>query len=902
MRKLVVAGSMLAMVAVLAVVFWPDPQPAQPTTSSSAVPAPRLDPAVAPVTAVTSIESERESHAATDDVRRSVAPTTAPASLGSECLLRGRCVDGAGRPMADVIVRLKGTPGHSERLAAWGRDHDEPDPYDETITTDSDGGFEFRFWPPPPFQFYLELSKPGFVGLSGTWSVLEPGTTTDLGDLVMLQGTLLRGRVVDTAGTPVAKADVVWTGQSSGRGRVSPSLRLPCRVSGPNGTFEGSSLLPPSTYLPVVHRRKIRSPKELVLDGSQSEQFVEIVVEVFDDQEAVTGIVVDEAGQPAGGVAVHPDPLKHYDQMNIITGADGRFFVPKPEQDGGEGVHLSFQSSRHESRRPDELFAWGSSDVRVVLQSQPSLEVLVVRDADGAPVEDYQLRVLWPGTSTPASYSDVAVRGGMHHVGGTLTIPSVSRGKHLLVVEPRDSALSVGLLDIDVPTSSLVTVRLPVSVQRELRVQFDDGSPVARSPVQLADASAIAMLERSLPGFVRKPNVRIGIEPTSEWATRSHSSAKEIQVGTTDAAGRCILRGPAGRDLVLRLPGPPHSPLDLFDVRLDVAEPLVITVLRGGTLTGTLYPLEVLEELRRIAGSDEPGAGSDDEGRMPHVRLVRAGNAATETLPVDPRRAHVAKDGTFTISGVPPGTWAVELAWFVANDNGESWASESCGSVALHDGTVTHFDLDGSFLFPGELEGTALENGAPLANTALKVIGRHAKNSLGVEPETFHSVTTDSRGQFRLRIRAGEYRVLRHVQDGDLWWSLPAKHRVPVVARRLVSGTFAFESGVARLRVVDALGAPVAGVAIALHDASTGDHRSLAPSGPDGRIEAIVEQKLYGATVLPKRLTSPDDLRRYLASRASVADPLSSVRIRLGDVQVPAGQTKEILLQLPVDW
>src|SRR5690606_12676368 len=71
-----------------------------------------------------------------------------------------------------------------------------------------------------------------------------------------------------------------------------------------------------------------------------------------------------------------------------------------------------------------------------------------------------------------------------------------------------------------------------------------------------------------------------------------------VQKGTTGADGTLELSGHGDRALALRLTGSRHLPVVVPDVRLDVAEPLVVTVHRGATIAGELRPADVLAPLQ----------------------------------------------------------------------------------------------------------------------------------------------------------------------------------------------------------------------------------------------------------------------------------------------------------------
>src|SRR5262245_51246157 len=65
-------------------------------------------------------------------------------TAGPDAVLRGRCVDEQGSPIAGVDVRLTSRRILTPQAEAWLVDNDEPEPIDLAHTSGADGVFEFR--------------------------------------------------------------------------------------------------------------------------------------------------------------------------------------------------------------------------------------------------------------------------------------------------------------------------------------------------------------------------------------------------------------------------------------------------------------------------------------------------------------------------------------------------------------------------------------------------------------------------------------------------------------------------------------------------------------------------------------------------------------------------------------
>src|SRR5262245_28416504 len=289
MRKLAVFGAvLLAIVTVL--MCWPAQVSAAPGAPTAPMAEP-ADPPAQPAAATAAVPVDPVTDAV---AQRTEAP--APIARGPDFVLRGRCVDSWGRPVGGVTATLRGIFADRERMDAWTKDHGELQRIDAKTTTGNDGLFELRFWPPPPFQFSVDFEKAGLATMQGRWTGFEPGGSKDLGDIAMVRGTLLRGRVVDSDGVPVSKVDVQFASPQRD-GEIAAFTADRCSVSSEDGSFTGRTALPAGTYRVEVSHRTLSSPKQLVLDGSVAEQIVEVVVAKFDDAAAIRGIVVDEREQ-----------------------------------------------------------------------------------------------------------------------------------------------------------------------------------------------------------------------------------------------------------------------------------------------------------------------------------------------------------------------------------------------------------------------------------------------------------------------------------------------------------------------------------------------------------------------------------------------------------------------------
>lgn len=879
MHKLVLAAILLALLG--AVIWWSldAAAPAQPPQPDAPPAAPAAQaPLVAPLTAAPKQEPiPAPVEAAAPPERTAVAAGNVPLP---EHTLRGRAVDAAGQPLAGIQAGLTGWTGNSQRLAAWTKDNAEPARIDQKATTGPDGVFTFRCWPPPPFQFALRLQGGGVATWSQRWSEWTPGGTTDLGDVKLERGTLLRGRVVDSAGAPVAKVEVRVDGKDRAR-RAGFESWCSART-GDAGAFVLRWPLIAGEYTIGIDDQVIERGAEVTLTG-EPEQVLDVVLKRIDPADSISGVVVDETGAPIRGATVHPG-MSGSGRI-ISTDAQGRFRVLKRDGAPAE-VPLSASARGFEAPAAPATVAWGTHDVRIVLTRGKDLVVLAVRATDGTPVENYVLRVI-PTGGLRWSSMDREPRGKPPHKDGRASVRGIAVGKHLVIVEPKGSEFAIGTLPIEIGPNGAppVTVRLAATTPRAVRVVTAGGAAVAGAKVQLVDACGEPW------------NEKMPVMPLASSSFTSGQQALELAAAVTDSKGECTLLVPGDRALALMLPGPGHTPFAVQPAVFPGDGPLVVTVSAGAVLRGTLGPEAALAELKRLAGVD--GASQRMGTTLPWIQLHRGEGPAHESFPKDRTTQPMQPDGSFELTGVPPGRWNATVSyWVFRGGGGGTSRQERLGTVDLVDGQVTTIMPDLSGLLPGTLEALVLHDGAPLANTVVSferlVPGEQW-------PQHEDALKTDAEGRVRCSVRGGEYRVSWGVRSGESWSTLRAVETAVVRTGETTRQTFTIVACTLKVRLVDNTGAPVANVHIGLLDAAGNETEGLGVTGADGRIEKKHSPGTFTASVMPKRL---QDQKALMEFYRTATDPgaLQRVRVTLGSITVRNGETSEVELKLPVDW
>lgn len=332
-----------------------------------------------------------------------------------EVAIVGTLLDGDRRPLGDVLGVLHDSSapgGAGERRVEFRSDARG----DFRVTVDVEG----RLLPP----VVLQVKVPGWAELFHSFS-LTSDTVQDLGELVLLPGGTVKGRVIDAAGDPVSGAEVClepelasfelserkYGGPSRGGETCAPAVL----ETASDGTFAWDSVGE------GVYRVAASSPSSLwsFSDGFtiSGHETVEVLVtlESLPRTHSVTGIVLDPEGLPLPAAIV--SLVADLEQVGWDrSDADGRFQIradaPGPwtlVARGGRELPLNFVGG----------IAPGARDVEVRFRGPEDLAIGVVSE-DGRLVPWYSLTChVEELGSDHGRCADVVINGP----GGTLLLP-----------------------------------------------------------------------------------------------------------------------------------------------------------------------------------------------------------------------------------------------------------------------------------------------------------------------------------------------------------------------------------------------------------------------------------------------------------------------------------------------
>ncbi|MEZ5963211.1 MAG: sigma-70 family RNA polymerase sigma factor [Planctomycetota bacterium] len=880
MNKTLVLAAGLCAAAALALAW-------SSSSSRTATPEPTTSGSAAPVAAATS------ARAAPDRQPLAEGSSATPALAPRGARVVGRCLDAALHPIEGGTAYLH-PPAADTCLVDGDR---------ATVTTGVDGTFALEV-EPLAMDYQLQLRAPTCAAVIFPCQDLTPGRTRDLGDLTLPAGGSVLGcvRRPDGVPQPDANVTVALVDAAAPDADVLQPVRLFTCRTGRDGSFRLAGMpLVPGTWAamldagPAATDHSGRATFEVV--AGRVRDGVVLTCPTFDT--VLVGEVQGPHGEPLADATVQrTDDLL---AASIPCDAEGRFALPRRPDDPTDRVRLRVWAPGHDATV--DAFAWHET-AHVTLQPCAAVIVDVCRDADGRAVEAFALRltsVAAPGAGLSRTLA--LALPCQTRPRGEVILRGLPSGEYRAWVEPADDGVAAFVAEFDVEsvvtTPHHVHLRAPTAGVRVVRVVDDRDGPIAGSRIQL-----VLQLGDAPPALSSH-----AVEPGA-WDLAAVSGALVVQEATTDAAGEANLRGAVAAGLSLRVLGPGHRPTVVPEVRLDPSlPPLVVRVDVGATIAGRLGPAHLL---RQLAPSTEEDAmlrqlGAARAGVMgaslhPRV-LVRSVGDPQRTLPEHADDGVVARDGSFHIDGVSPGSWEVCLDYRLPG-LGRGTGGRALAVLAtvrdLRPMETRTVELDGSALASVTLRAQVLVDGEPWRDADASLLRRGPGLRWGTLDvgELAVPLRTDAGGRFAVDVAPGTYSV-EVALSGDP--RRPVRLRtdqvVEVVAGRDAECAFALQRSCLRVRVQRADGTPERQRAFMVMQA-----RYFASAGrtdDDGWI--TLDPVLPGDFDL---VAWPEDLEAQAAQTRYIKEhpypEWLQALVRVGPLRMPPGErTAEIEARLP---
>ena len=831
------AISLLVLIVIAAFAIWalqgdgpvvddltsPPPSPAANATPAQAEPAPM---------------TQRHEAAAMPEP---TPPAAAPATDPTLARVRGRCVDETGSPLAACTVKLDGRPGDTNQTVLQGKvDWHDPEP----IVTSADGRFDFGFVPPSGMNFSLDAAATGRVPRTGVWWQIAAAQVIDLGDITLVRGFPVRGRVVDEQGLPVAKVGVSIKNLPLPIDGMLGANDARHGWSAEDGEFTISSPVPVGTWSIMAESRGLRhvSPGHVTITERGADPLLVNVRRM----QSIQGVVVDERGLPVQGAYVHG--VRDRIIAGGRSGADGSFTIHAVDAEP-QPVRIRIDDPgpcEPPTVNDDRLWPWGSKDVRVELRRALRCELLVVERATGAPVTQFAVSCRASGADS-GRYAGLRLSGD--HPGGRVTIDGVWRGPNLLQVVPLDHALLPSAMvefvatEAGAPPQRVEVERLvPVTVV----VRAASGTPIQGSKIEVIQKgedpwrATDSARERGNSGYSSNPKLR------------PHELISEVRSGADGRADAFAPQG--GNGLVVRVTGE-HPPVVIDPPVFVIGQDLVVVPPAAGGITG-IVRLQRLDT-RRIQVSRRAGD---------------AGEFANFDWPT-PLQA----DGTFAIRGLLPGRYQLRLQYSVPfrTENGgttvDAVTEVPPTEVVVQPDQDTTVEIDATALVPASVSGRVLLDDKPPAPARVLVQGESYRYGQFVVADN-GSFTADGMlpGRYRIGLVVGNFMANEGV-------TMLQEESFELAAGQQLVRDFQF---VRRRLVIMLLQADGVTPATNLTCHCSGEGVWLRPSTTDAQ----------GRLIIDPAPTVPLHIRP------------ESLRVALGTVQVPPGQSSHaVTLTLPAN-
>ncbi|MEM6457186.1 MAG: carboxypeptidase regulatory-like domain-containing protein, partial [Acidobacteriota bacterium] len=639
----------------------------------------------------------------------------------------GEVVDLDGRPVANAVATLQPAPeDQTDPEARWRRGRGL-----RPAWTDRDGRFVARALEPGRYHLTVEADGLAPVTVPGVRVAMpeapaparpapddadaagavagDPAPIADLGQIVLVPGVPLAGRVVDGDGLPIAAA-AVRIGRTDGRGAATllgvatRQDRRADAVTDVDGGFVVDALEPGSTVLvDVSHaahataRQSVRVPAAGDARGPVTFTLAPLA--------RLGGQVVDADGQPVIGARVAVSGRGRGIPQNTtqVTGADGRFTIDRVVA-GPNEIIVDADGFRRFRMRDVTPPANGAIDDLVLTLTRGLRVVGRVETEAGDPVPGTFVHLEPNGRARVGLEGDGATTDDR----GRFAIDGLGAGSYTATAysERYGQARTAVLLRTDAEGPAEIALTLPIGQPVRGRVEDAAGQPVVHASVML----------------------RSGAEPARNQGVR------------TGADGRFEIASVRAGRYRLRVQHPAYAAHTLPErIRVDDApvEGVRIVLSPGARVRGQLEDV-AFEDLGRV---------------FVHAQQLER---ARDSGGGDSRQGRVDHDATYVITGLSPGRWRISARV------GHSGARAPGGVVEIVDGADEKtFDL--RFERGVTLTGSVLRSdGAPAAGVV-------AATALGTDPAQRSGggrTSIDGAGRFRLaHLPPGPYRVVVYGSD-----------------------------------------------------------------------------------------------------------------------------------------
>lgn len=666
------------------------------------------------------------------------------------------------------------------------------------VRSGTDGRFSAEIRSSSQDRLELKTRVPGHADMEG--HIAGTGRNRSLGDILIPSGAFLIGRVEDENGVPLPDVSLRFFRRAIGRQPgIHPTSSLKMKSDGTGALSSDGQLACQSWNLSVTTEgaRVIKPGSSFEITTGQASQHLVVVVKMPDPKARIRGHLVDEDDNPIPQAMIRALGTESWAIGFGYSKPDGSFTV-RCRKEPGDPVRLSVPlANGFEKLVTTSSFAWGSEDVKLVMERASGLKIEVVEKASDDPVEDYQ--VIWYQVYKPGERAARQRRKpASHHPDGKAVVEGIPRGDTRLVIIPTDENLAPNdpIEFVKASSNEVIRIALTARVPLEVRVTDARGQAIVGTAIELL---------RSHDGSPITPSTRaLNHENLSQLAYRTQNRVTKLDSAKTDDQGIAELRwSPSAASLAVRVLGPGHIPLVQEGIVLSERSPrLQITVRTGARLVGRLHPLSVLKQLGSSQGST-PWRGLGPRIMLRYKDEAKVGNQGMKSSAVGP-------DGDFEFEGLISGPWEIQLQATRFFNGRSSNMGKTLGRVNLSNGATRRVSYDISDLRPASLRGRVYLNGV-LATQSNIQLTRIERSQVGAI-QASQMLRTDDQGSFHAEaVAPGRYTVAVEVPG-------QARRRARVTCSTAVlvppggdvSQDFHAQAGALRIRITNADGSATA--------------------------------------------------------------------------------------------
>lgn len=791
--------------------FQTDPQdgdtgPATPQTKP--LEERRETPAEAAPTVATKTDEATLERAAAEVAKTDATDPAKPKASQARCEVVGRVLNDAGQPLSGVPVALNTLGG----MMIIDSDGESEAPNRKATKTGADG--KFKLYDVRGGFGISVRAEPADFAIAEKSIPDQDGGTIDLGDFVCPTGGTLTGRVLDDTGNPIAGAQVdAWTvekGASGGAGLFvfgdgGQSKARRTKTDG-SGQFRITGIAPGSVAMVASaegHTREFKSEIEV----KRGQITPEVVLSLSRGQ-AIEGVVVDAGGSAIVGATVQiMERIIDLSQGGIAqqmersreaqSDANGRFRITGLRE---VPYNLNVSATNFLTMREQDV-AVGRNDVRITLRPSGVVYGYVKNKVTNQPLANFEVRAEFDPNGTPLFvdfsrttplYGDKAkALAGVADANGLFAITNLPAESCTIQIHA-DGFAPVALSSVDVKSGT--KAQHDVELMPEIRISgivLDTRQqPVEGATVRLGKKTGDDPEAVGTTGFrriVRSVRARPAASPTSSDSTFDFDG--ELPTAITDADGRFTLRGLKAGEYALKAQHSLWAPSESLSLSLndgDDRDDIELVMAEAGVLTGKTFDangqpvsgITVKLAAKRTAGGD----GMDLGG----LGMAIGGGGGSAPL-----RDVSKSDGTYEITGIPPGDYFAELERPRTGGFGSIYfamdtdAPQKGTPVTIEAGQKTLQDLA---LSPtGRIRGRVTESGNPVANVSVGI-----QKTESPFPMDIASAKTDADGNYELLdVEPGDYEVIATPVGAPV----PIKKKVDVAGRQTAEINLSLPTG-----------------------------------------------------------------------------------------------------------